>query len=692
MEKIIELSEQETLVIGNPISLTSVPTGIVASVYGISQLSYASTSPLLSNKRNYPHFTRLTPSSVGQVHAIAGTIQHYSEIQRFGWNDIAIISTVDEYGTGLSTELINVVDNIQAINVKTYRQYLSTSLTGFVDYSTELAEIKKSSVRVIVAFIFDEWEPLVKEANEIGLIGESYAWFVSDFVVGVSFTDEEAALLSRGLIGSFQHFPQTEKAQQFALRWAALDAVAFPTAGAEYPPTPYVFLEYDMMITAALAVDTMDKMGKLDANDTIPAELWDSVIRNVTFEGISGDIIIDGNGDRVAPYSLLYFQPETREWLLSGVWSEYDGYAHENDVTWYSNTTQIPDLDIREPFHYWSCHSKEQFFDKTGKTVSLQTPDGSDIDNIDSNYYCDGFIDCQNMSDESFECTTNFVILFIIFGIITGIMILLTLLLMFFVIWFGIIMKYRRLRVASPLFLLLLSFSVLVGYFSIYSWFGKPHPVSCAFQPWLLGLPAISMITVLCVKILRIWRIFLFPMEKKRITNLELLVGWFIVMIPAIVILLLWTIISTPTAKMVKHNEEHYVCATGGFTEEPGGIIFFSIFAIYGAFVLLGGVVISVLARNIPQQFNETKLLAVSIYNLAFLSAVVIPVYVVIVTSNPFVAWILKTLAVLYAFTATLFLQFVPQIVGVFVLDRCRNIKQFKTRLDAPTPIQSVSF
>jgi len=43
------------------------------------------------------------------------------------------------------------------------------------------------------------------------------------------------------------------------------------------------------------------------------------------------------------------------------------------------------------------------------------------------------------------------------------------------------------LRVASPVFLLLLLVSVIVGYCSIFAWFGKPHPVACAFQPGYLG-------------------------------------------------------------------------------------------------------------------------------------------------------------------------------------------------------------
>merc|ERR1712124_150985 len=99
------------------------------------------------------------------------------------------------------------------------------------------------------------------------------------------------------------------------------------------------------------------------------------------------------------------------------------------------------------------------------------------------------------------------------------------------------------------------------------AWFGKPHPVSCAFQPWLLGLPALSMIIALSVKIFRIWRIFNDKMNKHIISDWKLIILWFLLMLPAILIVLLWTIISTPTAKMTEvSGEDHYICRSDGFT------------------------------------------------------------------------------------------------------------------------------
>jgi len=339
-------------------------------------------------------------------------------------------------------------------------------------------------------------------------------------------------------------------------------------------------------------------------------------------------------------------------------------------------------LDIRDPFNYWSCHDKEKKTDETGKIIQRQTPGSEDINNIDSDYYCDKFIDCWNLSDESSGCSSNYVALYIAFGIITGILLLISLMFLILVILFGLILKYRRLRAFSPLFMLIVILSIILGYLSVFAWFGKPHPVACAFQPWLLGISSVSMIAALCAKTFRIWRIFRRRMSKQKISDLELLALWILAMLPVILILTVWAIVSTPTASLEKRDgKEHYICTTGGFTGEPGGLIFFIILIVYAAIVLSIGVFLSIVTRSVPSRFNESKLLAISIYNLGFLSIVVIPVFMVIQPFDPFIAWILRTCAILYAFTAVLVLQCVPPFVAILVFDRCSNVRVFKSSL-----------
>jgi hypothetical protein len=113
---------------------------------------------------------------------------------------------------------------------------------------------------------------------------------------------------------------------------------------------------------------------------------------------------------------------------------------------------------------------------------------------IDADYYCDEYLDCDDMSDEPYDCVPSFKILFIIYGIITGLLILFTIFVFVpFTFLFGYIIPRKRVRASSPLFLLIIIISGVLGVGSTYAWYGKPHSVACGFQPWLLGLAIVSM-------------------------------------------------------------------------------------------------------------------------------------------------------------------------------------------------------
>ena len=74
--------------------------------------------------------------------------------------------------------------------------------------------------------------------------------------------------------------------------------------------------------------------------------------------------------------------------------------------------------------------------------------------------------------------------------------------------------------------------------------------------------------------------------------------------------------------------------------------------------------------------------MAISVYNLGFLSVVIIPVFLVLEEYQPFIAWILRTCAILYGFSATMFLQFIPPVFGIIFIDRFKNIKKFSSSLN----------
>lgn len=60
-------------------------------------------------------------------------------------------------------------------------------------------------------------------------------------------------------------------------------------------------------------------------------------------------------------------------------------------------------------------------------------------------------------------------------------------------------------------------------------------------------------------------------------------------------------------------DQDHYLCATGGVTGEPGGTVFFFLLVGYCGFLLFGSLFISFLVRHVPRPFMDKRLMSISV-------------------------------------------------------------------------------
>ena len=477
----------------------------------MAQFSDTAATSVLSNKRVYPYFGRMMVNTQDFASATKESLLYYSQFEG-GWTKVALFTKAEEFTVDLTENFIDVCEGGGEISIVAFQ----TFIPGATQFDIQFNEIKRSKARVILTFLSSEYQIVLEEANKFGLVGDNYVWYVTSTTVAIPMIGNE---LARGTIGTNIFIPyDTQEYFQFVEIWNSADPNIYPFASGTF--NSFQLLSYDLALLVGYTIQALEQefpyTDLSNAAFDIPAEIWINIIKNLNFQGTTGGVSFTKESDRIGEVEFLYYSPENG-WTRTAKFSkEEDKYTVINDVVWYSNSTQIPDLDIRPPFDYWSCHDKEKKVDETGKTVQLHTPDGSDIDEIDYDYYCDSFIDCKNFSDESIDCSTNYLIVFIVFGIITGILIIVSFILIIFTFIFGIILKYRKLKQRSPVFLIILLISTIIGYSSIYAWFGKPHPVACGFQPWLLGLSTISMISSLSIKNFRIWRIFRFSFNQNE--------------------------------------------------------------------------------------------------------------------------------------------------------------------------------
>src|SRR3990167_11070432 len=472
-------------VIGEAASAVSQIVAIAGGVFKVPQISYSSTAASLSSKSDYPLFSRMVPPDNQQGRAFVELIKKY------GWeNKVSAISTSDEYGVGGITKFIDEGEKF-GVTVKAYQQFL----VGAKDISVELRELKNSGSRVFLAFcLASDAQNIFARASEYGIVGKYYVWLCSDgcsqsslFVDSESNVNQTIRNNVQGLIGLTPKGGSGDLFNSFLDDWETRDPALYPGAG-DRTINLFAPHAYDCVYTYARVLHAL--FTDPNVSSVNYTQIVDG-IRSISFVGLTGEIEFESNGDRIAEYDVTNIRDDDNSFTIILLWipislitntTEF-GFDFEEDIQWYDKTTNVPDLDIREPFHYWNCHKKEKLYDPTGKAIKLEKPDGDDPVNIDEDYICDQYIDCDNMSDEGFDCSLSYVISFIIIGIINGALMLVVPFFMLFAIAFGIIWKKRRIRILSPVFLLGMCVAAIGGYASVYSWFGKPDTVACNFQP-----------------------------------------------------------------------------------------------------------------------------------------------------------------------------------------------------------------
>eukprot|EP01104_Vermistella_antarctica_P016102 TRINITY_DN5422_c0_g1_i1.p1 TRINITY_DN5422_c0_g1~~TRINITY_DN5422_c0_g1_i1.p1 ORF type:complete len:525 (-),score=73.33 TRINITY_DN5422_c0_g1_i1:126-1700(-) len=207
---------------------------------------------------------------------------------------------------------------------------------------------------------------------------------------------------------------------------------------------------------------------------------------------------------------------------------------------------------------------------------------------------------------------------------IASVLIVISIALIVFVIAFR---RRMAIRAASPIFLILILFSSILVYSSVFVWQLYATDGSCATIPWLLGMGATLFFGCIVV---RTWRISqIFTSNEFKVTSIQdYHLGLFlaVLMIIEVTILAIWTGVDRLEAVLVIDDDDR---PSEGYTECQEGDI--SIWAWVGPLVgfnlALGliGVYFCFRVRNVEQiVFNESKELLFAIYNVLLAGTLVI--------------------------------------------------------------------
>ena len=160
-------------VIGPDASWISIPVARLLGLYGIPQISYASTSRILGDKTRYNSFLRTVPSDEYQAQAMAEFVQH------FQWNYVFLIASDDDYGKMGAAAFKTAAKNLSVcVANDEYIAFGSPNADRQIeDTLLRLKNTERAKVVVVFSY-FEQGERLLKQAEKMELTDRT--WVTSD--------------------------------------------------------------------------------------------------------------------------------------------------------------------------------------------------------------------------------------------------------------------------------------------------------------------------------------------------------------------------------------------------------------------------------------------------------------------------------------------------------------------------------
>ncbi|XP_030637490.1 gamma-aminobutyric acid type B receptor subunit 1 isoform X2 [Chanos chanos] len=332
-----------------------------ARMWNLVVLSYGSSSPALSNRQRFPTFFRTHPSA---------TLHNPTRVQLFRkwkWTKIATIQQTTEVFT-------STLDDLEQ-RVKEAGIEISVRQSFLTDPAVAVKNLKRQDARIIVGLFYEtEARKVFCEVFKEKLYGKKYVWFLIGWYADNWFKIQDPAInctvanmteaveghvtteivmLNPETVRGASNLTSQEFLELLKLR---LGGKPDETGGFQEAP-----LAYDAVWALALALNKTverlrDKGQRLEDfnynNHDITAEIY-RALNTSSFEGVSGHVVFDAQGSRMA-LTLI-------EQLQGGTYKKIGYYdSSKGNLTWFGNDKWIgseppPDQTVViEEFRYLS--------------------------------------------------------------------------------------------------------------------------------------------------------------------------------------------------------------------------------------------------------------------------------------------------------------------------------------------------
>jgi len=248
---------------------------------------------------------------------------------------------------------------------------------------------------------------------------------------------------------------------------------------------------------------------------------------------------------------------------------------------------------------------------------------------------------------------------------VTSFLLAITLLLMIVLVFFR---NSPQIKSSSFIFCEIIMFGAACVYASMYFWVIFTNTPLCNINVWLFILGMDICLGALLAKNVRLFYIFKNAMKLRKvkpIKNWHLLLMIFAVMFIDAIVIIIWQaafpIYAIRISPDVSRRSQDYLLCGSQVLADPSvtasdkvQTAFFATLGALKAILLIIAVVLSILVRKQPSEFNESRTIALSIYNISFCLVCILAIWLAIPDNSYTLKYILRSFIVLWGNTITL--------------------------------------
>jgi ABC-type branched-subunit amino acid transport system substrate-binding protein len=587
---------------------------LAAKIYNVPQISTHAVGAVMSNKDEYPYFLRTEPSDAIQINAIVAI---FKELK---WKKGVILYSDNDYGAGFTSLVL--AGQLEGV------EFIGFSIASFANNTGDLAaqmdlvkrETDSKGYRIFVLYLTAQSTNFVMQlANERGMVGNDYEYVLSTNSAGI-YTQALVPDVLPYLKGSISIALPNPAGPEYDYYFSAYQTLLQQNVGRTFgsgsgtrpyyfpysPAFQFFFVVVDPILAYAYAYDAL--LQKMPFNQITGPKLLAQLI-NTTYEGTSGHVQFDKNGDRIGFYAITNLLPfnGTYKSFVVGLYSMASNSVNTTvPFTFFDGSTTVP-ADGPTFYHEFSVPLSGGL----GALVGV--------------------------------------------GVVVSVFALIVLMMY----WQEFTQKF------GAFYCLVLIFGSLLGYAAALVNLPRPEDELCVAFPWLLGCAFTLVYGCLFIKTWMLYRLWRHAMQLKRMSVTPLTVIKYVgaALSVEVIFLIIWTVVDPPKLKAIEMVDDTFQMQCKS-DSEAWWIVFIVIKGVW----LLFGATITVLTRSVVKEFNHFSVVVYAIYNNMILIVIAIPL-AVLLEEVPDGVKIISTIVIVLAFMFTTIILFFETWLNVLFPD-----------------------